>query len=284
MPAQLTTPQIFSVDVEEYFQVLAFENRIPRADWDRMPSRVEGSVDRLLDLLARHTATATFFVVGWLAERKPKLVWRIAEQGHEIGSHSWWHRRLHDLTPDELRTDVTRCRSVLEQVTGRAVRGFRAPSFSVTPATEWAFDVLLEAGYRYDSSVFPIRRPDYGWPGAPPDPYRIRRPAGTLLEFPMATTRIAGMRLPAAGGAYLRQLPLGLVVRALNEHAARRAAAMFYIHPWEIDPDQPRMPVPLLTRWRHYGGLARTWPRLEELLAHFRFTSVERRYARELGA
>ncbi|MGH7629933.1 MAG: XrtA system polysaccharide deacetylase [Gemmatimonadales bacterium] len=271
-------PQVFSVDVEEYFQVLAFEQVVPRDEWERMPSRVESSVDRLLELLARHNATGTFFTVGWLAERKPGLVRRIAEQGHELASHSWWHRRVGDLGPAEFRADVSRCRAVLEQIAGRPVRGFRAPSFSIMPGTEWAFDVLLETGYRYDSSVFPIRRPGYGWPGAPSDPYEIRRPGGTLLEFPLATTTIAGIRLPAAGGAYLRQLPFALVARAFDEHAARGAAGMFYIHPWEIDEEQPRLPVSIMTRMRHYGGLARTWPRLERLLGRHRFVSIERRY------
>jgi polysaccharide deacetylase family protein (PEP-CTERM system associated) len=273
------TPQVFTVDLEEYFQVLALEAAVPRDRWDRMPSRVEASVDRLLGLLDRHGASATFFTVGWLAERKPGLVRRIADQGHEIAAHSWWHRRVRDLEPDEFQADVSRCRAVLEQIVGRAVRGFRAPSFSITRATKWAFDVLLESGYRYDSSVFPIWRPDYGWPGAPTHPYEVRSRAGILLEFPMATTSIAGMRLPAAGGAYLRLLPFGLIARAFDEHAARGAAGMFYIHPWEIDEDQPRLRVSLLTRMRHYGGLARTWPRLDRLLGRYRFVSIERRYS-----
>ena len=271
-------PHIFSVDVEEYFQVLAFERAVPRAGWDRMPSRVEASVDRLLELLARHDAIGTFFTVGWLAERKPAMVRRIAEQGHEIASHSWWHRRVGLLSPDELRDDVRRCRVALEQAAGRPVLGFRAPSFSIVPGTEWAFDVLIEEGYRYDSSIFPIRRPGYGYPGAPVVPYEVQRPAGTQMELPMATIRIAGVRVPAAGGGYLRQLPYRLTERAFDEHAARGESAMFYVHPWEIDPEQPRLPVSLLSRLRHYNGLERTLPRLERLLARFRFTSVERRY------
>lgn len=275
----LPPAQIFSVDVEEYFQVLAFEQAVPRSAWDRMPSRVEASVDQLLELLARHGATGTFFTVGWLGERKPALVRRIADQGHEIASHSWWHRRVTSLTPDELRDDVRRCRAALEQAAGRPVIGFRAPSFSIVPGAEWVFDVLIEAGYRYDSSIFPIRRPDYGYPGAPTVPYEIRRAAGTLLELPMATTTIAGVRLPAAGGGYLRQLPYRLTERAFDEHAARGESGMFYIHPWEIDAEQPRLRVSFLTRLRHYNGLGRTRSRLERLLARFRFTSVERRYS-----
>jgi polysaccharide deacetylase family protein (PEP-CTERM system associated) len=278
-PMSLPPPHIFSVDLEEYFQVLAFESAIPRTAWDRMPSRVDASVNRLLDLLARHDAVATFFTVGWLAERKPGLVRHIAEQGHEIASHSWWHRRVTALTPAELRDDVRRCRLTLEQVCGRRVLGFRAPSFSIVPGTEWAFDVLIEEGYRYDSSVFPIRRPGYGYPGAPTRTYEIRRPAGSILELPMATTTVAGLRLPAAGGGYLRQLPYVLTQRAFDEHGARGESAVLYVHPWEVDPEQPRLDVSLLSRLRHYTGLHRTLPRLERLLARFRFTSVERRYA-----
>jgi polysaccharide deacetylase family protein (PEP-CTERM system associated) len=243
-----------------------------------MPSRVDASLNRLLDLLARFDAVATFFTVGWLAERKPLLVRRVVEQGHEIASHSWWHRRVTALSPAELREDVRRCRATLEQTAGRPVLGFRAPSFSIVPGTEWAFDVLVEEGYRYDSSIFPIHRPGYGYPGAPTVPYEIRRQAGTLMELPMATTTVLGVRLPAAGGGYLRHLPYRLIERAFDEHSARGKSAMLYVHPWEIDPDQPRLAVSLLSRVRHYNGLEKTLPRLERLLARFRFTSVERRY------
>jgi len=274
----MATPHVFSVDVEEYFQVLAFEQSVPRSSWDTLPSRVDESVDRLLELLARHSATATFFTVGWLAERKPALVRRIAALGHEIACHSWWHRRVTTLPPEEFRRDVRRCRELLEDVTGRRVAGFRAPSFSIVPGVEWAFDILVEEGYRYDSSVFPIRLRDYGYPGAPADAYEVRRPAGVLLELPMATTVIAGVRLPAAGGGYLRHLPYALTERAFREHGARGASGMFYVHPWEIDEGQPRLPVSWVTRLRHYAGISRTLPRLERLLSQFRFVSVERRY------
>jgi polysaccharide deacetylase family protein (PEP-CTERM system associated) len=274
----LPPPHIFSVDLEEYFQVLAFEQAVPRSAWESMPSRVDASLNSLLDLLARFDAVATFFAVGWLAERKPGLVRRVVEQGHEIASHSGWHRRVTALSPAELREDVRRCRATLEQAAGRPVLGFRAPSFSIVPGAEWAFDVLIEEGYRYDSSIFPIRRPGYGYPGAPTVPYQIRRQAGTLMELPMATTSFLGVRLPAAGGGYLRQLPYRLIERAFDEHSARGESAMLYVHPWEIDPEQPRLAVSLVSRIRHYNGLEKTLPRLERLLSRFRFTSVERRY------
>ncbi len=272
------TEHFFTVDVEEHFHVSAFEGIVSRADWDRFPSRVERNTDVLLDLLARAGAAGTFFTVGWVAQRYPQLVRRIAQAGHEIACHSFWHRRVSTQTPAEFREDVRASKRALEDAAGQAVHGFRAPSFSIVPGTEWAFDVLLEEGYRYDSSLFPIRRPGYGFPSAPLEPHPIRRQAGTLLEIPLATTTVAGVRLPAAGGGYLRQLPFGLVRRAFREHTALNRPAMFYIHPWEVDPEQPRLDVSLITRIRHYRGLARTLPRLERLVAEFRFTSVARHF------
>jgi len=273
-----TVEHLFSVDVEEHFQVVALQRWAPRATWDSQPSRVAANTDRLLDLLARHGSVGTFFTLGWVASKQPEVVRRIAAAGHEIASHGWWHTQITRLTPAEFREEVRISRALLEDLSGQQVCGFRAPSFSIVPGCEWAFDVLLEEGYRYDSSLFPIRRPDYGWPGAPAESHSIRRPAGTLLEIPMATTVIAGVRVPAAGGGYFRQLPYGLAARALREHGALGLPAMFYIHPWEIDPDQPRFPVDPMTRMRHYGGLNRTMPRLERLLSQFRFTSVARRF------
>ena len=272
------TEHFFTVDVEEHFHVNAFDDLVSRTDWARLPSRVARNVDLLLDLLARRDAVGTFFILGWVARQQPGVVRRIADAGHEIASHSFWHQRVSVLTPQQFREDVRTAKRAIEDAAGRPVFGFRAPSFSITPGTEWAFDVLLEEGYGYDSSVFPIRRPDYGYPGAPTTAYLIRRPVGTLLEIPLATTVLAGLRLPAAGGGYLRHLPIGLIRRALREHQARRAPAMFYIHPWEIDPDQPRLAVPLVTRVRHYRGLVKTMPRLEQLLTEFRFTSVARHF------
>jgi polysaccharide deacetylase family protein (PEP-CTERM system associated) len=280
--ASPTVRHFFTVDVEEYFQVTAFEGVVPREEWERLPSRVERSVDLLLELLARHDARGTFFTLGWLARTRPGLVRRIVEAGHEIACHSYWHRRVCTLEPEVFRADVRDARAALEDAAGQRVFGFRAPSFSIVPGTEWAFDVLLEEGYRYDSSLFPIRRPDYGYPGAPTEPHLIERRAGTLLELPLTTLRLGGIRLPAAGGGYLRQLPFGLVQRAFRQSEARRTPGVFYIHPWEVDVDQPRsIPVSWLTRRRHYGGLARTMPRLEKLCREFAFTSIARHY--ELG-
>jgi polysaccharide deacetylase family protein (PEP-CTERM system associated) len=266
--------QLFSIDVEEHFQANAFDRVVSREDWDRQPSRVEGNTERLLDLLGRTGARATCFVLGWVAERHPALVRRIAAEGHEVASHGWWHRRIGSLTAQELRQEVRDSKRILEDLAGAPVVGFRAPSFSITPGREWAFDVLLEEGYTYDSSLFPIRRPDYGYPASPVIPHEIRRPSGVLLEIPMATARVFGMRIPAAGGGYLRQLPYALIQRAARDAVARRRPGMFYIHPWEVDPGQPRFPVGMLTRMRHYGGLEKTLGHLERLLTEFRFTSV----------
>lgn len=265
---------IFSVDVEEHFQVVALEPYVPRESWDSQPSRVERNTQILLDLLARHDSRGTFFTLGWVARKYPALVRRIVAEGHELASHGYSHRRVSRLTPAEFLVELETSKKVLEDAAGQPVTGFRAPSFSIVPGLEWAFDALLEAGYRYDSSLFPIRRPDYGYPSAPPEPYLIRRPGGELLEFPMATTSFGGLRLPCAGGGYFRQFPYGFTARAFRQHRAAGDTAMFYIHPWEIDPEQPRLPVSMVTRWRHYGNLDRTLPRLERLLSEFTFTSV----------
>ncbi len=280
----------FTIDVEEYFQVSALERYVARSDWDRYPSRVAAQMERLLALLARHNARATCFVVGWVAERHRDLIRTIARAGHEIASHGWDHARVTKLTPTQFRSSVRRSKRELEDITGVPVVGFRAPSFSIVAGGEWALDILLEEGYGYDSSLFPIRRPGYGYPTGRSDPYFIERSAGRLAEIPPATLRWGGMRLPAAGGGYFRLLPYGVVRAALRQCERRHVPGTFYIHPWEIDPDQPRVHVPWLTRARHYRGLRRTVPRLERLLTEFRFVpiretmlSLRRRSSRPIG-
>jgi polysaccharide deacetylase family protein (PEP-CTERM system associated) len=273
------TEHLFSIDVEDYFQVYAFDRIVDRATWDSFPSRVERNTQIILDLLARHGHTGTFFTLGWIAQRYPALIRRIAEEGHEVASHGWWHRKVTALTPAEFREDVTASKDILEQLSGRPVLGFRAPSFSIIPGVEWAFDVLLETGYRYDSSLFPIKRMNYGYPRTPPLPHMIHRPSGDLMEFPLATTRLGRAHIPAAGGGYFRHFPYAVTRRAFREHSASGIPGMFYLHPWEIDADQPRIPAPWLTRVRHYRNLGKTLPRLERLLTEFHFTSVARRLA-----
>ena len=275
-----STEHFFTVDVEEYFQVNAFESVAPREEWPTYSSRVGRSVDRLLEAMNRHGATGTFFVLGWIAKYRPEVVRRIVDAGHEIASHGYWHRRVTTLTPAEFRDDLRASKYALEDLAGVPVIGYRAPSFSIVPGFEWAFDVLLEEGFRYDSSVFPIRRRGYGYPGAPREANVIQRAAGNLTEFPLATTEMMGLTIPAAGGGYLRQFPYSVIRRAFAEATARGTPATFYIHPWEIDPDQPRLPVSLVTRLRHYRGLRDTLPRIKHLLTEFRFTSIGAALAR----
>jgi len=264
----------FTVDVEEYFQVTALETAAPRAHWSRYESRVEANVSELLELMDAADATGTFFVLGWVAERFPDLVRRLADGGHEVASHGWDHRRVPAQTRQEFRSSVRRTKSLLERITGKPVVGFRAPSFSICPGHEWALDVLLEEGYRYDSSLFPVRRPGYGYPELPRRPHVIRRPGGSLLELPPATLRRLGMNIPAGGGAYLRFFPLPVIRTAVAELEQNGAPATLYIHPWELDPDQPRLDVSPLTRLRQYGGLRRTRRVLRQLLDEFRFSSI----------
>lgn len=264
----------FTVDVEEYFQVSALEDVVPRARWDFLESRVADSVHRILDLLAQYEARGTFFVVGWLANRHPDLVRTIARAGHEIGSHSWDHVRVTQQTPEQFRVSVRQSKYLLEDLADAPVLGFRAPSFSIVPGREWALDILLEEGYRYDSSLFPIRRPGYGFPNGGRGPHVLSRPDGFLLEFPPSTVRWCGLNLPAGGGAYFRCLPYGLVRAALRDCERRDRPGTFYIHPWELDPGQPRFRTSRLTQLRHYTGLAGTEARLHRLLSEFRFTTI----------
>lgn len=283
LPPTAGAPHLFSVDVEDYFQVVAFESVVDRSAWDGYASRVVGNTSRLLDLLAEKGIRGTFFTLGWVARKYPALVRRIAESGHEVASHGDWHRRVSTLDVAGFRAELRDSRTALENACGQPCIGYRAPSFSIVPGTEWAFDVLLEEGFRYDSSLFPIRRPDYGYPGAPDGPCLIQRPGGTLLEIPLATTRVLGVRLPAAGGGYLRQLPFWLFRRAFGRGARDGVSAMFYTHPWEYDTEQPRLQCGPITAFRHYRNLHLTWPRMATLLGEHRFTSVADRFADRLG-
>ena len=210
-----------------------------------------------------------FFTVGWVAERHPAMMKRIAAAGHELASHTYDHVRITHQTPAAFRESVRRTKRIIEDLTGAEVTGFRAPSFSIVPGTEWALDILIEEGHRYDSSLFPVSRRGYGYTGGGRDPYWIDRPVGRIAEFPPATLRLFGRTMPAAGGAYFRLLPYGLVRSALRSAAARGNPGTFYIHPWEWDPGQPTLRVPLLTRIRHYGGQGRVMRRMQRLLDEF---------------
>ncbi|MEZ5316496.1 MAG: DUF3473 domain-containing protein [Vicinamibacterales bacterium] len=271
-PAADAVVNAMTIDVEDYFQVSAFEGTVTREAWPGFESRVEANTDRLLDLFATHAVTATFFVLGWVGARHPALVARIAAAGHEIASHGHEHRLVYRQTPDAFRADVRRAKQVLEDAGGQRVVGYRAPSYSITARSWWAIDVLLEEGYEYDSSVFPIRHDRYGVPDAPRHVHEHRRPTGALVEVPPATVRLGGTNLPVAGGGYFRLLPYAWTrwgIARLNR--VERQPAVFYLHPWEIDPGQPRLPAPVLTRIRHYRNLAATEGRLRRLLTDFRW-------------
>lgn len=263
-----------TVDVEEYFQVSLFAKHAPLASWDSFPRRAADSVRRLLALFETKNARATFFVVGWLAERERALLREIVSAGHEVASHGWAHRELFSMDAASFRSDLRRAQTVIEDATGVAVAGFRAPSWSIVPRTAWALDVLAEEGYRWDSSIFPIRHDRYGWPGRPREPHVLSLAAGNLVEVPPATARFFGMSVPVAGGGYLRHFPFALLRAGINRLAREGIPATVYLHPWEIDPGQPRLEVPWLTRIRHYRNLDKVEDRLGRLLDAFRFTSV----------
>ena len=265
----------FSVDVEDYFQVGAFEKACPRERWGSFEPRVERNTRRLLDLCAKHGVQGTFFALGWVAERWPELIRDIRAAGHELGTHGQDHRRVTTMTPAEFREDVRRSKRTIEDVAGVQVIGYRAPNYSIVRKTFWAMDILLEEGFRYDSSVFPIHHDRYGIPDFPRFPRPVCGSNGSALqEFPISTVRLAGMNLPFVGGGYLRHFPLAFIrwgMRRLNRF--ERRPAIVYIHPWELDPDQPVQPVKWMTRLRHYRNLDRTEDRLAKLFSEYHFTS-----------
>ena len=265
---------VFSVDVEDYFHVEAFSDIVPRERWDSYPLRVEDNTRRVLDLLDDQGVEATFFVLGWVADRRPALVREIADRGHEIACHSYWHRLIYKLTPAEFAEDTRRAKDVIEQAAGRAVVGYRAPSYSITRSSLWALEVLADAGFEYDSSIFPIRHDVYGIPDAPRAPFRVDTPSGSLLECPITTFRLGGStNFPVGGGGYLRLLPFWYTKYGYARARRQQLPLIAYIHPWEVDPDQPRLPGRARSRLRHYTNLSRTHDRLVALLELGEFSS-----------
>lgn len=265
-----------TIDVEDYFQVSAFERHVPRQKWDEYESRVVVNTHRLLRMLDRRGVRATFFVLGWVAHRFPHLVRDIHRAGHEIGSHSYWHRLIYELTPEEFAEDLRRSCAVLEDIVGAPVRSYRAPSFSITKKSLWALDLLAEHGLDCDSSVYAIYHDRYGIPDAHPWLHRLETRHGPLWEFPPTVLRLGRMNLPVGGGGYFRLYPLQVTVRCL-ERINRRddRPFMFYLHPWEVDPDQPRLRVASTrSRFRHYVNLSTTAPKLEALLDRFSFGTM----------
>lgn len=266
----------FTVDVEEYFHPTALASRYPMSSWDALPRRAPEVVSRILEWLDARRVRGTFFVLGWLAEKEPAMVRAIHDAGHEVASHGWEHDLVGNLGPEGFRASVARSRALLQDQTGQEVRGYRAPSFSIVPGLEWAFDILLEEGYTYDASLFPIsQHPTYGYPSAPQTPHWIERGSGRLAEFPCTTARILGRVLPAGGGAYFRLLPPALVRSGLRQSEARGVPGMFYIHPWELDSWAPEAGGLRLQWVRTFAGRRRVWGRMDRLVRSFRFGAVE---------
>ncbi len=263
-----------TIDVEDYFQVSAFTPYISRSTWDDLPCRVERNVDRILELLTETGVHATFFTLGWIAERYPQMVGRIVSCGHEVASHGYAHDRANTLTPEAFFADVALAKAVLEDIAGTAVQGYRAPSFSIGDSNPWAYECLAKAGYRYSSSVYPIRHDHYG----SPDGWRFAHVANTqMLEVPIATARLFRTNLPAGGGGYFRLMPYVVsrwLIQRVNSNDEE--AAIFYFHPWELDPEQPRVKgADAKTRFRHYLNLDRTEKRLRLLLRDFRWDRMD---------
>ena len=270
----MTVAHALSVDVEDWFQVLNLKDHVDRAEWEGFELRCGDSTRRFLDLCEKHDARATFFFLGWIAERLPDLVREVAAAGHEIASHGYDHRVLGELGEDGFRADLERTERILEDLTGQRPRAFRACTWSITRGTEWAPRVLRERGYELDSSIQPVVHPDYGIPGAPTRPYRIATPAGELVEFPPLTWQVAGRRIPVGGGGYLRLFPVWMFRRALRQAEREGWPGCLYLHPWELDPGQPRYPVKGLRGFRHYVNLRRTGEKLGRLMGEFRFRGL----------
>ncbi|TCI05594.1 DUF3473 domain-containing protein [Corallincola luteus] len=261
-----------TIDVEDYFQVEAFAKLVDRNKWDSYERRVAGSTRKALSLFQQHDAKATFFILGWVAEREPELVREILAAGHEVASHGYAHQHVCGLTPEQFREDIVRAKGILEDIGGCAVQGYRAPCFSIDQDNHWAHEIIMETGHQYSSSIYPIKHDLYGVPNAPTEPFRL--PNG-LLEIPASTLPLGGKNLPISGGGYFRLLPLMISQWALKQHAKRHGQVVFYFHPWELDTEQPRMvDASRKSKFRHYLNLDRMEPRLSKLLNNFQWQSM----------
>ena len=295
LASRKTVPNAFTVDVEDYFQVSAFEKRVSRKHWDQYESRVETNTNRLLELLDKHNVMATFFILGWVADRHPNLVRRIHSAGHEIGSHGYWHHLIYNQTPEDFADDICMSRYAIENACGVNVTAYRAPSFSITQDSLWALEILAEHGFTHDSSIFPIVGHDsYGLPEASRDIHRLVTHHGTITEFPPTAWHFGRLNVPIGGG-YFRILPYSVSERAFKEVRHCHRPAMFYTHPWELDPEQPKVRgLGVKNSFRHYTGLKATAQRLDRLLSSASFASmsevisavgkVETEYEPETGA
>jgi polysaccharide deacetylase family protein (PEP-CTERM system associated) len=269
----MTILNAFTVDVEDYFQVSAFENVVCRSQWDQWESRVVANTHRILRLLDRHQVAATFFVLGWVADHHPQLVRDIQSAGHEIGAHGYWHHLIYQQSPEEFRSELRLSREVIEDAIGRRVTAFRAPSFSITRRSLWALEILAEEGFEFDSSIFPIRHDRYGIPDAKTSIHKIETRSGPLWEFPATVAKVGCLRMPVGGGGYFRLYPLAGTVHWLARiNRTGRKPFMFYVHPCELDPEQPRIRASSrLSRFRHYVNLSTNESKLAAILQRFRF-------------
>ncbi len=272
---KVSVQNALTVDVEDYFQVSAFADNVKYHEWDDRPLRVEANTYKLLDLFDEHQVKATFFTLGWVAERKQSLIAEIANRGHEVACHGYSHQLVYNQTPEVFREETVRAKSILEDIIQQPVLGYRAASYSITEKSLWALDILAESGFLYDSSIFPVRHDRYGIPGAPEYPNRMKTPAGhSLIEFPLSTAKIANYRLPIAGGGYFRLYPYWLSKAGLKQINRKQKPFIFYLHPWEVDPEQPRISASWFSRFRHYNNLDKCEARLHKLMSDFKFTTT----------
>jgi polysaccharide deacetylase family protein (PEP-CTERM system associated) len=269
-----TTLHCLSFDVEEHFQVSAFESPMRRQRWDQFESRVERNTSRVLELLASGRCRATFFVLGWVAERYPNMVKDIASAGHEVASHGFSHELVTSQTPRAFREDVRKAKLILEDILSQPIHGYRAPSFTITKRSIWALPILVEEGYAYDSSVFPVFHDRYGMPTAERTVHRIMTESGALWEVPPSTTKLFNVRVPVAGGGYFRLFPYPIFRQLIRRVEKEGIPLVMYFHPWELDPQQPKMGGAILSRFRHYLNLHKTEMRLQKLLQEFRFAPI----------
>ena len=264
-----------TIDVEDYFQVAAFEQQITPDDWPQFKSRVAVNTGNILNILEKYNVKATFFIVGWIAEKHPELVREISKRGHEIGCHSYKHQRIHTFTEEAFKEDTRKAKEIIEDISGRQVVGYRAPTYSITRDTLWALEILAKLGFTYDSSIFPIYHDNYGIPDAPRFPYKHE--GLDLIEYPISTALVLGRKVPVSGGGYFRLFPYRftrMALKTINEK--EKQPFVFYMHPWEIDPDQPRIKnISLLSRFRHYNNLSKTSSRLHMLLSDFHFGPLQ---------
>jgi polysaccharide deacetylase family protein (PEP-CTERM system associated) len=271
----MLTRNALTVDVEDYFQVSAFAENVDINEWDKFPLRVEKNTQRLLDMFDEHEVKATFFVLGWVAERTKELVKEIVSRGHEVASHGYSHQLVYNQTPEVFREETLRSKNLLEDLAQVPVRGYRAASYSITSRSLWALDILAEAGFEYDSSIFPVRHDRYGLPGSPEAPHILKTPNGSsLVEFPLSTAKVFGYKLPVAGGGYFRLYPYALSKYGLKQVNRRGMPFIFYLHPWEIDAEQPRVAAKWFSRFRHYNNLHKCETRLHQLMKDFQLGTV----------